>query len=132
MFAWPLEYAVMSADETCELLCIDVPKAEALRRGLSRLDELEAAAESAKALSEPTRLRLALALRDGEELCVCDLAWVSERQDKLVSHHLRQLRAAGLARSRKEGRMVLYSLTDRGRMLLGAVAADVAPAEVAR
>ena len=119
----------MPANETCELLCIDVPKAEALRRDLPRLDELEAAAESAKALSDPTRLRLALALRDGEEMCVCDLAWVSERQDKLVSHHLRQLRAAGLARSRKDGRMVLYSLTERGRVLLGAVAAE-APAEV--
>jgi len=118
----------MRADETCELLCIDVPKAEGLRRALPRLDELQAAAESAKALSDPTRLRLALALREGGELCVCDLAWVSERQDKLVSHHLRQLRAAGLARSRKDGRMVLYSLTDRGRELLAAVAADTVAA----
>jgi len=122
----------VSADETCELLCIDVSKAEELRRGLPRLDELDAAAESAKALSDPTRLRLALALRAGEEMCVCDLAWVSERQDKLVSHHLRQLRAAGLARSRKEGRMVLYSLTDRGHVLLGAVTGDARAAEVAQ
>ncbi len=121
---------VVNADETCELLCIDVPKAEALRRALPVLDALEAAAESAKALSDPTRLRLALALREGGELCVCDLAWISERQDKLVSHHLRQLRAGGLARSRKDGRMVLYSLTDRGHVLLVAVAAEAA-AEVA-
>ena len=120
----------MSADETCELLCLDVPKAESLRRGLPSLDELEAAAESAKALSDPTRLRIALALRDGGELCVCDLAWVSERQDKLVSHHLRQLRAAGLARSRKDGRMVLYSLSERGGELLDAVAAGVPGAKV--
>lgn len=122
----------MSADETCELLCIDVPKAEGLRRGLPGLDELQAAADSAKALSDPTRLRLALALRDGEEMCVCDLAWVSERQDKLVSHHLRQLRAAGLARSRKEGRMVLYALTGRGRALLDAVTQDTPAAEAVR
>lgn len=111
----------MTLNETCELLCLDVPKAETLRRQLPALEELESAADSARALADPTRLRLALALRDGEELCVCDLAWVSERQDKLVSHHLRQLRAAGLARSRKEGRMVLYTLTDRGHALLGAV-----------
>lgn len=121
----------MSGDETCELLCIDVAKAEALRHGLPALDELQVVAESARALSDPTRLRLALALRDGGELCVCDLAWVSERQDKLVSHHLRQLRGAGLARSRKEGRMVLYSLTARGRALLDAVTAH-APAGVPR
>ena len=121
----------MSADETCELLCIDVQKAEALRRDLPPLDELDAAADGAKALSDPTRLRLALALRHGEEMCVCDLAWVSERQDKLVSHHLRQLRAAGLARSRKEGRMVLYSLTERGRILLDVVASDTSREVVA-
>ena len=119
----------MKVDESCDLLCMDVPKAEALRRELPGTHALEEAAEAARALSDPTRLRLALALRDGEEMCVCDLAWVSERQDKLVSHHLRQLRAAGLARSRKEGRMVLYSLTDRGLMLLAAVAAST-PAEV--
>lgn len=121
----------MSADESCELLCLDLPKAESLRRGLPSLDELEAAAESAKALSDPTRLRIALALRDGGELCVCDLAWVSERQDKLVSHHLRRLRAAGLARSRKDGRMVLYSLTEGGGDLLDAISGDVRGAEVA-
>src|SRR5438876_2971391 len=32
-------------------------------------------------------------LRDGGELCVCDLAWISERSQKLVSHHLRALRS---------------------------------------
>lgn len=121
----------MSVDETCELLCLDVPKAEALRRGLPGLDALHAAAERARALSDPTRLRLALALRDGGELCVCDLAWISERQDKLVSHHLRQLRAAGLARSRKDGRMVLYALTGSGRALLDAVTAPQ-PAGITR
>ena len=43
---------------------------------------------------------------------------VCERSDKLVSHHARLLRAAGLAESRREAKMVLYSLTDRGRQLL--------------
>lgn len=113
----------MSADETCELLCLDTVKAERLRHDLPGLDALASAAEAGKALSDPTRLRLALALRDGGEMCVCDLAWVSERQDKLVSHHLRQLRGAGLACSRKDGRMVLYSLTGRGEALLAALTA---------
>ena len=113
----------MSADETCELLCLDLAKAEALRRDLPVAGDLEPAAERAKALADPTRLRIALALQEGEEMCVCDLAWVSERQDKLVSHHLRVLRGAGLARSRKDGRLVLYSLTSEGRRLLAAVSA---------
>lgn len=111
----------MEAEETCELLCLDAAKAEAIRAALPDLAELEALAEATKALSDPTRLGLALALADGGEQCVCDLAFVAGRQDKIVSHHLRQLRAAGLARSRKDGRMVLYSLSDRGERLLAAV-----------
>ena len=112
----------MADDETCQLLCLDAQKAMALRQGLPELNILERAAEAAKALSDPTRLALAVALHDAaDECCVCDLAFVSGRQDKLVSHHLRQLRAAGLARSRKDGRMVLYDLTDRGREMLAAV-----------
>ena len=63
---------------------------------------------------------VALALRDGGELCVFDLAWVCERSDKLVSHHVRVLRGRGLGESRRERKMVLYSLTDRGRRLLEA------------
>jgi len=82
---------------------------------------LATAAEAAKALSDPTRLAVAAALRDGGELCVCDLAWVCERSDKLVSHHVRQLRAAGLARSRRDGKTVMYELTEAGVTLLSAV-----------
>ena len=119
----------MAEDETCELLCLDAEKAMALRRGLPDVGVLERIAEAAQALSDPTRLALAVALRDADgECCVCDLAFVTGRQDKLVSHHLRQLRAARLASSRKDGRMVLYALTDRGRELLAVV---MAPAAVA-
>ena len=49
------------------------------------------------------------------------LAWVCERSDKLISHHARALRAAGLVTSRRDGKMVMYSLTDAGRTLLDAV-----------
>ena len=41
-----------------------------------------------------------------------------ERAENLVSHHLRQLRSAGLVTSRRDGKMVMYSLTERGRDLL--------------
>jgi ArsR family transcriptional regulator, lead/cadmium/zinc/bismuth-responsive transcriptional repressor len=107
--------------DTCELLCLDLPRAEALRQARVDREQLAAAAAAAKALGDPTRLAIAMALRDGGELCVCDLAWVCERSDKLVSHHVRQLRAAGLVRSRREGKMVMYELTAAAASLLGAV-----------
>ena len=114
--------------ETCELLCLDLPKAERARGALPDLEQLEAWAAGAKALGDPTRLALAVALGECETACVCDLSWIVGRDERLVSHHVRQLKAAGLARSRREGKMVLYELTERGRSLLSAVADRAATA----
>jgi DNA-binding transcriptional ArsR family regulator len=112
------------SDDRCDLLCLDLEKAEALRLG--RLDpaNAERRARQVKALSDPTRLTLAAALADGGELCVCDLAWVLERAENLVSHHLRLLRGEGLVTSRRNGKMVMYVLTARGRDLLGIALAE--------
>lgn len=109
-------------DDRCDLLCLDLAKAEAIRADLPAPDELTGPAARMKALSDPTRLLVATALAAADELCVCDLAWITARAENLVSHHVRALRAAGLASSRREGKMVLYTLTGAGRMLLGASA----------
>lgn len=108
-------------DDRCELLCLDLDKAERVRAELVDDEHAARAAATAKALADPTRLRLAAALAATDELCVCDLAWISGRAENLVSHHVRALRAAGLATSRRQGKMVLYVLTDAGRALLDAV-----------
>jgi ArsR family transcriptional regulator, lead/cadmium/zinc/bismuth-responsive transcriptional repressor len=110
------------SDDRCDLLCLDLPRAEELRRARLPLALAEELAASAKALGDPTRLTLAVALRDGGELCVCDLSWVVERPENLVSHHVRALRVAGLVRSRREGKMVIYALTERGEALLEVIA----------
>jgi ArsR family transcriptional regulator, lead/cadmium/zinc/bismuth-responsive transcriptional repressor len=68
---------------------------------------------------------MALALREGGELCVCDLAWISERAENLVSHQPRALRAAGLTDYRRDGKMALYSVSERGRALLDTLASEV-------
>ncbi|MBI5310851.1 MAG: helix-turn-helix transcriptional regulator [Actinobacteria bacterium] len=115
-------------DSACDLLCLDLPKAERLRSQAPADDALARAAAAAKALADPTRLRIAIALREGDELCVCDIAWIVEQSDKVASHHARILRAAGLAESRRDGKMVMYSLTSRGRELVTAAL----PAEPAR
>lgn len=103
--------------DRCELLCLDIPLAESIR-GRIDTDDVEKAAEKAKALGDPTRVAAARALREGGELCVCDLAWILGRSENLASHHVRQLRQAGLSQSRRDGKMVLYSLTEAGSALL--------------
>ncbi|MCZ2806960.1 metalloregulator ArsR/SmtB family transcription factor [Modestobacter sp. VKM Ac-2983] len=110
----------MSSD-ACDLLCLDVPHAEAVRAQLADGERAAAQAAQAKALGDPTRLRIAAALRLGEELCVCDLAWITELSQNLVSHHVRVLRSAALATSRRNGKLVMYRLTDSGRRLLAAL-----------
>ena len=117
-------------DERCDLLCLDAPRAEEIRHRLLEDGAAQDAAERARALSDPTRLTLAAALReageDGEELCVCDLAWISARAQNLVSHHLRALKTRGLVSSRRSGKLVMYSLSEDGLSLLSAVLGDAA------
>ena len=107
--------------DRCDLLCMDLPRAEHLRLTRPSREIAAGAARVASALGDATRFELATALRDGGELCVCDLAWISERSQNLVSHHLRALRGAGLVTSRRDGKMVMYRLTEAGISLLDAV-----------
>jgi DNA-binding transcriptional ArsR family regulator len=108
-------------DERCDLLCIDPPRAEDIRGRMLGVEVAGDAAERARMFSDPTRLLLAAALLKGGELCVCDLAWISSRAQNLVSHYLRLLRSHRLVTSRRNGKLVMYSLTDDGRSLLQAV-----------
>ena len=98
---------------------MDLTRAEVIRQRL-RPELAAQAAARATALADPTRLLIALAPHDGGELCVCDLAWITARAENLVGHHLRALRSAGLARPRREHKIVFYALTELGRMLLDA------------
>jgi DNA-binding transcriptional ArsR family regulator len=109
------------ADDRCELLCLELQVAERLRKKRLAPEHADGAAGKARALSDPTRLMLAAALLEASELCVCDLAWIAERSQTLVSHHVRALRVHGIVRSRREGKMVMYSLTGEGRKLLASV-----------
>lgn len=110
--------------DTCDLLCLDLPKAERARAALPAAEVLELLAAGAKALGDQTRLAVALALESSESACVCDLSWIVGRDERLVSHHLRLLKGAGLARSERDRKLVMYELTERGRALLAAVAAQ--------
>ena len=81
-----------------------------------------------KTLSDPTRLRILRLLIDArKELCVCELVDSLEEPQYNVSKHVTAMRAAGLLKSRKQGRWVYYSPSDTDeeflRLLSQAVAA---------
>jgi ArsR family transcriptional regulator, arsenate/arsenite/antimonite-responsive transcriptional repressor len=65
-----------------------------------------------KALSDPGRVRILLALGPGE-LCVCQITEMFGLAPSTMSKHLAMLHHAGLVDSRKEDRWVYYRLPER-------------------
>jgi len=65
-----------------------------------------------KALSDPNRVRILLALKSGE-LCVCQITELFGLATSTVSKHLSILNHAGLIQSRKTERWVYYRLPDK-------------------
>ncbi len=101
----------MSEEERCGVTYIDEERVK--EASVYLVDGLTATrmAESFKALSDPTRVRIISALTHAE-LCVCDIAAALGMSQSAISHQLRILRTLRLVKSRKEGRQVYYSLDD--------------------
>jgi ArsR family transcriptional regulator len=66
-----------------------------------------------RALGDPNRLRLFMALRD-KERCVRDLVDTEDIPQPLVSHHLRVLVEAGLVVARRSEGFSLYAVSPAG------------------
>lgn len=58
--------------------------------------------------SDASRLRIFWLLCHGTE-CVTNIAALMEMSSPAVAHHLRQLKAAGLIKSRRQGKEMLYT-----------------------
>lgn len=63
----------------------------------------------ARALAEPNRIRILAALRGGE-LCVCELCDALALSQSTLSTHLRVIRQAGLATTRRQGKWMYYEV----------------------
>lgn len=64
-----------------------------------------------KVFGDSTRARIICALNI-EEMCVGDLAALLNMTQSAISHQLRLLKTSRLVKSRKQGRVVYYSLDD--------------------
>lgn len=93
--------------DTCETFIYDPVKVERRRQAV---DQTSGLSELFKVFADDTRLKIVYALTQEDELCVCDVATIIGVSNAAVSHHLRMLRNMGLAKYRKEGKMVFYSL----------------------
>ena len=99
----------MTIKEVCEVTTVHDEVVERVQKALPNMG---ATVQIFKALGDETRLKIAFSLTLEEELCVCDVAAVIGSSVATASHHLRYLRDQALAKSRRKGKMVYYSLAD--------------------
>lgn len=92
-------------------LLLNTHQIAAIQEESPNSDELRNLSEVYKVLSDPTRLKIIYALLK-HEMCVNDLAKVLEISQSTISHALANFRALNLVRYRKEGSLILYSLSD--------------------
>ena len=84
-----------------------------MRRLLTKFEKkcLYDLAELFKVFGDSTRIKIIWAL-DEAEMCVCDIAFLLNMTQSAISHQLRVLKQAELVKSRREGKIVFYSLED--------------------
>lgn len=101
----------MKEKDTCEIYCYDESKVNRVQKELCQQD-ISTMAKMFKVLADETRMKIAFALCQEDELCVCDVANIISSSMATASHHLRTLKQLGLAKYRKEGKLVFYALED--------------------
>ncbi|HIC84782.1 MAG TPA: ArsR family transcriptional regulator [Desulfobacterales bacterium] len=98
--------------ETCDVRVIHLERVAQARDEAISDREAERLSLTYKALGDPTRLKMVMALAGGE-MCVCDLAAFLGLTESAISHHLRRLKDLALVKSRRDGQILYYSLDDQ-------------------
>jgi len=98
--------------DSCEVHFIDREKVRKILESFQTDATIRHLGDFFKVMGDSTRLKIILSL-SREELCVCDLAAITGVSQSAASHQLRVLRGARLVKSRREGKIVYYSLDDQ-------------------
>ena len=98
--------------DKCDIDHIDEFAIKSVKSNIIADSTILSLSEKFKLLSNPTRLKILLALSH-HDLCICDLAAVLETSQSAVSHQLRVLRHANFVKYNKEGKIVYYSLIEQ-------------------
>lgn len=97
-------------ERSCVRSYVDHDLIRFLRTDIAGRDDLERYAEILTMLGDLTRLKILYALNKGEELCVCDLADILDREVSAISHQLRRLKDRGLVKKRRDGMTIYYRI----------------------
>lgn len=97
--------------DICAEKCINETKVLKTMKTLADPEDISRMADIFKALSDPTRLKIVLAVMN-QEHCVCDIAVICGQTDSAVSHQLRILRTLQIVKNRREGKIMYYTIAD--------------------
>lgn len=98
-------------DEKCEVTLIHEDN---VKKTINELPDDELIADLSdmfKIFGDQTRMKILMALESGE-LCVCDIAAVMDMSQSAISHQLRVLKQSNIVKTRREGKVVYYSISD--------------------
>ena len=90
---------------------VDIQKVNRIKKIMPSDDLLFDIAEVFKVFGDTTRMKIISALLESE-LCVGDIAEITNSTQSAISHQLRVLKQSKLVKFRKEGKIVYYSLDD--------------------
>lgn len=100
-----------TAEPICETMIIHTDIIEKVKSDFPADSLVEKMALFYKIFGDSTRIRILCAL-DKAELCVCDMSALLGMTVSAVSHQLKLLRESDLVKTRREGKVVYYSLAD--------------------
>jgi DNA-binding transcriptional ArsR family regulator len=112
---------VLAAADDCLVRVVDRERVAAVQAAMPPAEDVAQVADVFALLGDPNRVRLLVALLEGGEMCVCDLAAAARMSESAASHAVRWLRAHRIVSApRRQGRMMYYRLEDEHvRELLG-------------
>jgi len=97
--------------EICDTEVIHEEAVEKVRSLFPEDEVIFDLADFYKIFGDTTRVKILYAL-DKSELCVCDISALLGMSVSAVSHQLRTLRDSNLVRTKRQGKVVYYSLSD--------------------
>lgn len=96
---------------TCDCEIIHEDHVESVKKQLPVDEVIFEVADFYKIFGDTTRIKILYAL-DKMELCVCDISSLLNMTISAVSHQLKILRESNLVSTRRDGKIVYYSLAD--------------------
>lgn len=95
----------------CQEVEVHLDKVQKVEKQMWSMDTIQQCSQLLKILSDPTRLKIVIALAN-EPLCVCDLEVVLQMSQSAISHQLRSLKECNIVMYERKGKNVEYRLID--------------------